>query len=108
MLKYHYLFVYYLKYYLFIYLFICGCRWNSWNFFACGINETVIKETGLFFRLPMLHFVFFFMSLSLILICIKIHKNFSRYMELLKVMCVDSEASHWYGCFKVISSFWVV
>jgi hypothetical protein len=21
-------------------------RWNSWNFFACNINETVIKETG--------------------------------------------------------------
>ncbi|CAA2972638.1 alpha-galactosidase 3-like [Olea europaea subsp. europaea] len=20
--------------------------WNSWNFFACNINETVIKETG--------------------------------------------------------------
>jgi hypothetical protein len=22
------------------------CRWNSWNFFACNINETVIRETG--------------------------------------------------------------
>jgi hypothetical protein len=22
-------------------------RWNSWNFFACNINETVIKETGI-------------------------------------------------------------
>jgi len=21
-------------------------RWNSWNFFACNINETVIKETA--------------------------------------------------------------
>jgi alpha-galactosidase len=20
--------------------------WNSWNFFACNINETVIKETA--------------------------------------------------------------
>lgn len=27
------------------------CRWNSWNFFACNINETVIKETGLIFFL---------------------------------------------------------
>lgn len=26
----------------------CFCRWNSWNFFACNINETVIKETGAF------------------------------------------------------------
>lgn len=25
------------------------CRWNSWNFFACNINETVIKETGIIF-----------------------------------------------------------
>jgi hypothetical protein len=24
------------------------CRWNSWNFFACNINETLIKETGTF------------------------------------------------------------
>lgn len=23
--------------------------WNSWNFFACNINETVIKETGFLF-----------------------------------------------------------
>jgi hypothetical protein len=22
--------------------------WNSWNFFACAINETVIRETGRF------------------------------------------------------------
>lgn len=26
--------------------FICVIRWNSWNFFACNISETVIKETG--------------------------------------------------------------
>lgn len=26
---------------------ICVGRWNSWNFFACDINETVIKETGI-------------------------------------------------------------
>lgn len=30
---------------------LIGCfvlidRWNSWNYFACNINETVIKETG--------------------------------------------------------------
>lgn len=30
-------------------LIVCAWgRWNSWNFFACNINETVIKETGIF------------------------------------------------------------
>ena len=23
-------------------------RWNSWNFFACDIDESLIKETGTF------------------------------------------------------------
>lgn len=33
-------------------LFAREYRWNSWNFFACNINETVIKETGAFFLPP--------------------------------------------------------
>lgn len=32
-------------------------RWNSWNFFACNINETVIKEIGILFMLSL--FIYF-------------------------------------------------
>ncbi|KAK9189653.1 hypothetical protein WN943_018251 [Citrus x changshan-huyou] len=33
-------------FFLFGFLFV-SCRWNSWNFFACNISETIIKETGI-------------------------------------------------------------
>jgi hypothetical protein len=26
------------------------CRWNSWNHFGCDINESLIRDTGIYFH----------------------------------------------------------